>query len=180
MYSPRRPTAIPIVLCMTALTGCQTVQQRIAARREMTTRAVPAAVDRTLLATVEVLQDRGFVIDETDPEAGLVYARRETTASVAGAFSLLRAVVKREAREAMDDGLSYEMSCVLTPLDDSTTSVRALIVRKSPKASFVEQSGETIYERGLYQRFFDDITAEVQRRSALRDPGSTPHAGAER
>ena len=158
--------------CPLLVAGCLTAKERVDHRREITIRVVPADARATLGATIQVLQDRGFVIDETDETTGLVHATRQTTVSLSALGRLVRAAFDGDARRSMEDGQSYEVTLVLTPQGRSSTHVRALVVRKS--AAGVEEGAKTIYERGLYRRLFDDIVAATERRRSAHDSDDEP------
>jgi hypothetical protein len=168
-------TASFMCVSMVLATGCQSALQRRQARREVTTRVVPADSRTTLNAAIDVLQDRGFVIDKTDEATGLVHATRHSTVSLSSFRSLLHATFNGDARRSMDDGLAYEVTFVVTPRGASSTLLRALVVRSNPSGPFVEDDeAKTIYERGLYQRLFDDVIAAAERRGPDQDSGEEP------
>jgi hypothetical protein len=136
-------------------------------RRQITTRMFDSSYDNAFRATMTVLQDQGYVIKNTDMQAGLILASvdRETSSGSQIAQYLL-------VGHAFDKGTEVEISCTVNNLNDFSTEVRINIQEvKYGQSSWLsgtsKQSSKQIYEPELYRSLFNEITVEIKRREAI-------------
>lgn len=129
--------------------------------RQLTTRLIDGSYVDTYRATLTVLQDQGYRIRETDMESGLIsaYASRTRTGFL---------------WTTQDDGLGFELSCIVDSLSDTRTEVR-LGFRKSYEGKerpwlerFLDRSGPDVLDPKVFESFFNQINVEVKRRRAIR------------
>ncbi len=160
--------------------GCASQAELIQWRRKMTIRPLPAEYGMAFSATVSVLQDEGFVIEEVDRRSGLIRALKQEYLTASSIRRAIGSLFSNDAPGSMDDGATYEVSCVLTRSSAVTTQIRAMIQREPPVpppelealAHITDAADdedfrlyrENIYVPAVYQRLFDAIALEVERR----------------
>lgn len=157
------------------LAACASQAELIQRRRAMTIRVVPVAYASVLSATLNVLQDRGFVLQEVDRKSGHVRGLKIealTLSAIGRAFS-------SKNRKEMNDGNTYDVSLVLTSLSEASTRVRAMIQSEPPPTprglqwlgkaisdaedEDFEVYRTTVYHREVYQRLLEAIAVEAHR-----------------
>ncbi|GMV07886.1 MAG: hypothetical protein AMXMBFR53_41610 [Gemmatimonadota bacterium] len=190
---PVRPRLPAVLVLGLLLGGCASSSELARQRRELTTRVLAVPYQVAFAATLTVLQDNGFVLEEVDQRSGLVRAAKveEITASSAG--RALGALFGGGGESRLDDGHSYGVSCVLTPVGEDRTELRAMIIREPPTPPEVpgavklalrlkgvdladEEEGhpENYYHRPAYDWFFESVQLEARRALGLQGaPGAS-------
>lgn len=159
-----------VALCA-PLSGCinemareaLTLQPEALEQRRIQTRRFETTNEHELLtASLEVLQDLGFAVDETEPELGLIVASKNRDASstgeMIGAFFI---------GAASDSEVTYNVeqriraSVVTKGLGKSGTSVRVTFQRIVWNNLGEISANESLEEPKLYQEFFAKLSKSV-------------------
>jgi len=134
-------------IAVVALSGCAPTPQQqemafrqsgpVEQRRALDSRRYDTK-DQTLMlsAIVGVLQDLGFIIEETQPALGIVVASRIAAGRVRAQVSML-------------------------PAGARGVTVRATFQRMIPRPGAMLPTGETINDADVYRRFFDRLSQSV-------------------
>jgi hypothetical protein len=154
-----------------SLTGCAnqvarealTLQPEALEQRRIQTRRFETQSEHELLtASLEVLQDLGFSVDETEPDLGLIVASKNRDASSTG--EMIGAFI---IGAAGDTQVSYSVeqriraSVVTRGLGKSGTSVRVTFQRIVWNNLGEISINESIEEPKLYQEFFAKLSNSV-------------------
>jgi hypothetical protein len=164
--------AIAAVLVVgSSLSGCVnqmarealTLQPEALEQRRIQTRRFETQSEHELLtASLEVLQDLGFSVDETEPDLGLIVASKNRDASSTG--EMIGAFI---IGAAGDTQVSYNVeqriraSVVTRGLGKSGTSVRVTFQRIVWNNLGEISINESIEEPKLYQEFFAKLSNSV-------------------
>lgn len=179
MTSSGRSGAIVVAVVAIGLVGCQTyapsgeVLSPIQ-KRAVTTKLVDGSYDDTYRAVMAVLQDQDYGIRETDMETGLIVAevQRASSTTRRSTGTVLGDVIEIITGATVAEGSSFELSCIVGPITDSTTEVRLSIhvtTYGSANTNGVRrESSEQIYDPEVFREFFNQIDVEVRRRQAMR------------
>lgn len=132
-------------------------QRRVQTRRFETTNE-----HELLTASLEVLQDLGFTVDETEPDLGLIVASKNRDASSTG--EMIGAFV---IGAASDSEVTYNVeqkiraSVVTKGLGKAGTSVRVTFQRIVWNNLGEISANESLEEPKLYQEFFAKLSKSV-------------------
>ena len=140
-----------------------TLQPEALEQRRIQTRRFETTNEHELLtASLEVLQDLGFAVDETEPDLGLIVASKNRDASstgeMIGAFFI---------GAASDSAVTYNVeqkiraSVVTKGLGRSGTSVRVTFQRIVWNNLGEISANESLDEPKLYQEFFAKLSKSV-------------------
>lgn len=140
-----------------------TLQPEALEQRRIQTRRFETTNEHELLtASLEVLQDLGFTVDETEPDLGLIVASKNREASstgeMIGAFFI---------GAATDSEVTYNVeqkiraSVVTKGLGRSGTSVRVTFQRIVWNNLGEISANESLEEPKLYQEFFAKLSKSV-------------------
>lgn len=140
-----------------------TLQPEALEQRRIQTRRFETTDEHELLtASLEVLQDLGFTVDETEPDLGLIVASKNREASstgeMIGAFFI---------GAATDSEVTYNVeqriraSVVTKGLGRSGTSVRITFQRIVWNNLGEISANESLEEPKLYQEFFAKLSKSV-------------------
>jgi hypothetical protein len=140
-----------------------TLQPEALEQRRIQTRRFETQSEHELLtASLEVLQDLGFSVDETEPDLGLIVASKNRDASSTG--EMIGAFI---IGAAGDTQVSYNVeqriraSVVTRGLGKSGTSVRVTFQRIVWNNLGEISTNESIEEPKLYQEFFAKLSNSV-------------------
>lgn len=154
------------ILLVMVIIGCATQPQLTPEqKRAITTRTIDANYDNTFRAVLAVLQDRQFIIDNTDKESGLINASIDITAS--GTSQALQAAF---AGRVGNKGQKEKVSVMVDEISANQTEVRlniqvAVYGQSSKYGSQNEQqSTQQVLQPDVYNRLFEEIKAEAKRR----------------
>ena len=164
-------TFIAVFVFGTSLSGCVnqmarealTLQPEALEQRRIQTRRFDTQSEHELLtASLEVLQDLGFSVDETEPDLGLIVASKNRDASSTG--EMIGAFI---IGAAGDSQVTYNVeqriraSVVTRSLGKSGTSVRVTFQRIVWNNLGEISINESIEEPKLYQEFFAKLSNSV-------------------
>ena len=168
----RYKTLIILVLSAIVLfVGCTVAPQLTPEqKRALTTRTFESNYENTFRSILAVVQDRQFIIENTDMNTGLIRATIDvetdrTSQAIQAAFA------GRVANKGQKENISFMVS----KINDNKTEVRlniqvAVYGQSSSRSSSNEQQmSQQVLEPGVYNRLFDEIKAEVERRKALNN-----------
>jgi hypothetical protein len=162
--------AVSTVGCAYALSPMQ--------RRAVTSRVLVGPYEDVYRAALTVLQDRGYQIERTDLDTGLLRGRRpEHDVAVGGAGAAILGLAIAAAAIIADEGPEFDSDSGAVPMLDLTFVVSAVDGdRTEVRALLVGQSGN-VYDIDFYERLFTEVSVEVQRRAATS--GGTRPDGAQ-
>jgi hypothetical protein len=164
-------TVTAVFVVASFLSGCVnqmarealTLQPEALEQRRIQTRRFETQSEHELLtASLEVLQDLGFSVDETEPDLGLIVASKNRDASSTG--EMIGAFI---IGAAGDTQVSYNVeqriraSVVTRGLGKSGTSVRVTFQRIVWNNLGEISTNESIEEPKLYQEFFAKLSNSV-------------------
>jgi hypothetical protein len=164
-------TVTAVFVVASFLSGCVnqmarealTLQPEALEQRRIQTRRFETQSEHELLtASLEVLQDLGFSLDETEPDLGLIVASKNRDASSTG--EMIGAFI---IGAAGDTQVSYNVeqriraSVVTRGLGKSGTSVRVTFQRIVWNNLGEISTNESIEEPKLYQEFFAKLSNSV-------------------
>jgi len=124
-------------------------------KRQTTTKLIEGSYEDIYRATMTVLQDQDYVIENTDMETGLIVARVRRAKKL-----LLFGIADDKLRE-------IEITCVVNILNDTNSEVRLSILETTYDQSS-KKDAKQIYDPKVYQNFFNQIIVEVKRREAMK------------
>ena len=130
------------------ITGCNEVQLTNLQIREMQAKELQGSFDDTYKATMQVFQDYGYVIKNTERDSGVIQG--ET------AF--------KKDKNFFWNGLMLndEATATLEQFGENIVKERISLVRKKKYCSkYVIEDAETIVDATLYQKMYDDIQKEI-------------------
>jgi hypothetical protein len=140
-----------------------TLQPEALEQRRIQTRRFETTNEHELLtASLEVLQDLGFAVDETEPDLGLIVASKNRDASSTG--EMIGAFV---IGAASDSRVTYNVeqkiraSVVTKGLGKTGTSVRVTFQRVVWNNLGEISANESLDEPKLYQEFFAKLSKSV-------------------
>ena len=140
-----------------------TLQPEALELRRIQTRRFETTKEHELLtASLEVLQDLGFAVDETEPDLGLIVASKNRDASssgeMVGAFIIGAAT---DSQVTYDVEQRIRASVVTRRLGKSGTSVRVTFQRIVWNNRGEISTNESLDEPKLYQEFFVKLSTSV-------------------
>ena len=144
--------AIAILMAIGCATGTKLSPMQ---KRQTTTKLIEGSYEDIYRATMTVLQDQDYVIENTDMETGLIVARVRR-----GKKLLLFGIADDKLRE-------IEITCVVNILNDTNSEVRLSILETTYDQSS-KKDAKQIYDPKVYQNFFNQIIVEVKRREAMK------------
>lgn len=140
-----------------------TIQPGAIELRRLQTRRFETQDEHQLLsASLDVLQDLGFEVDESEPDLGLIVASKNRDASSTG--EMLAAFI---VGAAGDTEVTYDVeqkiraSVVTKPVGKGGTTVRVTFQRMVWNNQGAISGNESIEEPVLYQEFFNKLSKSV-------------------
>ena len=136
--------------------------------RELTTRLFESDYETIFRATLTIFQDQGYVIKNTDMDAGLILAQADRkTAFGSQLFSALM------LGYVAHKGTDIEVSCMLNKINDTSSELRMNIQEaKYGQSSALSGTSKTdtnlIRDPKIYKTLFDQISVEIKRREAIK------------
>ena len=165
-----------IVITMTScLAGCVATPKALLAlpenhlaQRQIETRRYDGIKEADLIvAASNVLQDLGFVLENTEPKLGVLTASKQRDATDGGEVVTAIALAFLGVRMAVSKDQTIRVSLVVRPAYDSTGKAMAdshhmrvtfqRIVRRSDNSVYAE----TLAEQALFQDFYERVSKAV-------------------
>ncbi len=131
--------------------------------RQISTRLIAGSYENTFRATMTVLQDNGYIIKQTNMDAGLITAEVNRETSRFSQFFQRR----HSKGRVVNKGTIVEASAVVSKISDTNTEVRTTIQERTYTASGGTSRVRQLRDAKIYKKLFDDITIEVKRREAM-------------
>lgn len=156
-----------VALCVFML-GCSSTTPQLSQMqiREITTKEIEADFKTTFKATMSVLQDQDYIIENTDFDSGLIVAEKEANKeTTAGDVLMVLFVDMRHRRSG-----KVRVSATVTEVTKETTKLRINIQEKSiTKGTFNSGSEDiiNIQDKKIYDTLFNQISIEVERIKAI-------------
>jgi len=135
--------------------------------RQITTKMMTGSYENVYRSCLTVFQDQGYIIKQTDMDAGLIVANVDRATS--GGSQLAQALF---LGYVANKGTEVEVSCMVNKLSETNSEVRINIQEVNYGQSSVwsgtsKQKSKTIYDTKLYNNLFNQIQVEVKRREAI-------------
>lgn len=152
-----------VTLCV-FMVGCSNATPQLSQMqiREMTTKEIEADFKTTFKATMSVLQDQDYIIENTDFDSGLIVAEKEANKeTTAGDVLMVLFVDMRHRRSG-----KVRVSATVTEITKETTKLRINIQEKNvTKGTFNSGSEDirNIQDKQIYDTLFNQISTEVER-----------------
>jgi hypothetical protein len=165
-------------MMLSLLAGCLTTDPSLVlavdgetqlARRQIETRRYDGIKEEALLvASANVLQDMGFILEQSETKLGVLMASKKRDASNVGqmALSVLVAIFTK-IDMGYDEDQTIRVSLVARPVQQTGNKrptdshfVRVTfqrVVRKSDKSQYIE----TLNDESLYVAFFDQLSKSI-------------------
>lgn len=135
--------------------------------REMTTKEIQGDFKTTFKATMSVLQDQDYIIENTDFNAGLIVAEKELNKeTTAGDVLMVIFVDSKHKRSG-----KVKVSATLSSISDNVTKLRINIQEKNITKGSYGSSDEdiaNIQDKKVYTVLFKQISTEVERLKAMK------------
>lgn len=131
-------------------------------RRLQTKRFETQNEPEVLQASLDVLQDLGFEVDETESDLGLIVASKNRDASsMAGIVGAIIVGAAGDSEVVYDVEQKIRASVVTRPLGRNGTSVRVTFQRMVWNNQGAISTNESIEEPQLYQDFFSKLSQAI-------------------
>lgn len=166
----RPKSNISLILILFFVIGCAPVPKLSPMQiRQITTRLVDGTYENVYRACLTVFQDQGYIIKQTDMDAGLIVANVDRASSSGSqvAQALFLGYVANK-------GTEVEVSCMVNMISTASSEVRISIQESQYGQASVwtgtsKQDTKTIYDVKTYDSLFNQIQLEVKRREAIQE-----------
>jgi len=150
------------------LISCASTEEKLSPiqKRQITTETFESDYDNVYKATLTVLQDQGYIIQNTDMQSGLIVGLVDRESS--GGSQFMEALF---LGYVADKGSKLQASCMVNEISEGTVELRINIQeakygQTSAFSSDVTQDVKRIYDEEIYNRLFNEIRLEIKRREA--------------
>ncbi len=149
------------------MVGCSNAAPQLSQMqiREMTTKEIGANFKTTFKATMSVLQDQGYIVENTDFNSGLIVAEKELNKETTTGDVLMVLFVDSGHRRSG----KVKVSATVTEITKDTTKLRINIQEKHiRKKSFGSDYEDivNIQNKEVYDSLFHQIMTEAERMKA--------------
>ena len=136
-----------IVLSLLFLTGCATTQLTSLQMREMQCKDLEGSFDHAYKATLQVFQDYGYIINNSDYQSGVIQGATATK------------------QKNWWSGLMVgsEATATIEQFGDELVKERITLIDKTKSSSQygTHENSKIIEDPTIYQRMYDDIQKEI-------------------
>jgi hypothetical protein len=164
----KKVLAIIFSLFLLAITGCTSAEPQMSPMqlREMTTKEVEADYKTAFRATMTVLQDQDYIINNTDFNSGLITCEKEVEKSN-GASDVLM-VLFVDARYSA--AAKVNVSATINEVTKTTSKIRLSIQEKTIEKGTYSNSDKSknVKDPEIYKSLFDQISVEIERLKAVK------------
>lgn len=154
-----------IMLILIAV-GCTSTKDLAPAEKtQMRTKSYESDYETAFRATMAVLENQGYTIDNTDMASGLIranIAKDEYSKGNKIASALLLGINKSGIK-------TYDLSSTVTKVSGATTKVRINISQKTERKANLSSSSssEEINDPAIYNTLLNEIQLEISRMQAI-------------
>ena len=138
------------ILTLLFLTGCATPNQLTALQmREMQCKDLEGSFDHAYKATLQVFQDYGFIINNSDYQAGVAQGATATKRHKNYFWNALM--------------ISSEATATIEQFSDNLVKERITLIDKTKSSSQygTHENSKIVEDPAIYQRMYDDIQKEI-------------------
>lgn len=130
--------------------------------REITTKEIQADYKSTFKATMSILQDEGYIVQNTDFDSGLIVATIERSKKVGIGTTFLFGVTSRMS--------TVKVSATLSEINKNTTKLRMNIQNKNTtnRQYRKDEYAAKILDKKIYDKLFNLIKVEAERIKAMK------------
>jgi len=156
-------TNLLILLIFLLQFGCSTAPQLSSMQvRQLTSKIIEGSYEDVFRASMTVIQDKGYVIKNTDMNSGLIVANVDKETASGSQF--LQALF---VGSVYDKNTVVEVSETINKLSEKSQEIRLSIQETQYSANGNKQDIKQILDEKMFQNFFNEITLEVKRREAI-------------
>lgn len=153
-----------ILLMGVLMVGCTNTAPQLSQMqiREITTKEIPADYKSTFKATMNIIQDEGWTVENTDFDSGLIVGKAESALKV----SLLEGLGGVRNKK-----LTNTVSATVLEINKGTTRVRLSIRAKNSYDDVYgahEYGAGKILDKAIYDKLFNLIKIEAERIKAMQ------------
>jgi hypothetical protein len=150
-------------ICLMGLTGCQTAQKLSPMqKRQITVRTIEGSYTNLFAATMSVIQDNEYVIQQASKDTGLI------TASVSRDSGFMNKLFSSNDYGTVSNaGTKIEVSATISKINENTSELRLSIQEKMYNNMGGVTRSSQVLDPETYQSIFNDIKVEVKRREAF-------------
>lgn len=150
------------------LGGCTNAQPQLSQMqvREITTKELEGNYKTVFKATMSILQDQNYIIENADLDTGLISCEKVVEKETSAGDVLMILFV--DARHGASSKVN--VSATLTELTKDVTKVRLNIQETVIKKSSFGNDEKAIFvtDKGIYDSLFNQIMVETERLKALK------------
>lgn len=156
------------IFLLIGASGCTTSQPKLSQMqiREITTKELGGDYKTTFKATMSVLQDQNYIINNASLDTGLISCEKivEKETSTGDVLMILFVDTRYGSSSKIN------ISAVLTGINKKTTKLRLNIQETTiEKSSFgTDETSIFVVEKEIYDSLFNQIKVEIERLKALR------------
>ena len=148
--------------------GCVKPQLSPMQKRQMTTKLFEGAYETVYRSMITVLQDQGYIINNTDMQTGLISANLDK--EVGTGYQIFQALA---AGAVYDKGSEIALSIMTNKISASQIEVRMNIQeakygQTSTFSATSKKSVKQILDPEIYHNLFNQIQIEISRRQAMQ------------
>ena len=143
-----------VIVFLTAVLGCATNELSSLQRRSIEARELNGKFDDAFKATLQVLQDYGYVIKNSDYDSGVIQG--ETG--------------QRKSKSYWWDGMmiNTEITATLEEFGENQVKERLSIIEKRTGLYGYERPSQIVDDPELFQKMYDDVQKEMFIRENLK------------
>jgi len=129
------------------ITGCATTELSQLQRRSIESKELEGKFDDAFKSTLQIFQDYGYIIKNTDYKAGVIQ----------GETGL------KKSKNYWWDGLlvNFEITATLEQFGENKVKERLSLIKKSKYQYSGEEPSKIVEDPELFQRMYDDIQKEM-------------------
>lgn len=134
-----------VIMLIIISTGCATTELSPLQMRSIQSRELEGTVDNAFKATLQVFQDYGYVVKNTDYEAGVIQGETGIKRDLWGTMSW------------------FEITATLEQFGENTVKERLSLIKKKKSSSQygTQEASSMVDDVELFRKIYDDIQKEI-------------------
>ena len=135
--------------------------------REMSTKEIQADFGTTFRATMAVLQDQDYIIENTDINSGLIVAEKEVNKDYSAGYVLMKIFIDMRYNKTGKIKISATVSSVNNNITKLRLSIREQNISRGTFGT-TKETTTNVQEKKIYEILFNQISTEVERMKAMK------------
>ena len=135
--------------------------------REMSTKEIQADFGTTFRATMAVLQDQDYIIENTDFNSGLIVAEKEVNKDSSAGDVLMKIFIDMRYNKTGKIKISATVSSVNNNITKLRLSIREQNISRGTFGT-TKETTTNVQEKKIYEILFNQISTEVERMKAMK------------